>query len=120
MTWKPLAAEPSNLELLLVDAVRAHILPTSVIGTVHLDGDRILVVERPGAPPLRAALTIVEDRHVQHGQRLARRVVLDGRAVHASESLLFGAVAVVDRASGAFLAIDVEIRSRAALQSAQS
>ena len=112
MDWTPAKREPSGFDLSLIDAIRAAALPAAAIGTVRIDPDGVLVYDRTGSQQLRAVLQIIDETHIQHGERAARRIRFDGRAVVGGHSLVLTATAILDRATAAFLDVDFEILSR--------
>ena len=111
MTWTPATQEPSVRDLSIVDAIRAAALPAEAIGSVRVDGSGALIVDRPGAPQLRAKFRVIDENSTTFGVRLARKILMEGQAVVESRSLFLSATAILDRVTGAFLNISFEILS---------
>jgi hypothetical protein len=112
MTWQPLARVPDPIQLALLDAARASIMPLDMRAGISRAENDMLAVDLADGRRIHVSFKTIAQTPETFGARNAVRYDMEGRAVIGKEGLGLAAHAVVDLKTRAFLNIACEIRWR--------
>lgn len=108
-TWRPPIEEPGALETAVLAAARQAVLPLSGTGLPKADPDGVIRLTLPDGRAVQLILTV---QPTGGGDRHGRAVVryhLAGQGVVQERSFLLAGEATLDRATRAFLELDVRL-----------
>ena len=112
MSWRPLSRVPDMIELALLDAVRASVMPRDTHAGISLAENDMLAIDLADGRRIHASFRTLAQAPVTFGARNALRYDMDGRAIIGRDGLGLAAHAVVDIKTRAFLDVACEIRWR--------
>jgi hypothetical protein len=112
MSWQPLTRIPDLVQIALLDAARASIMPLDMRAGISLGEGNMLAVDLTDGRRIHVGFRTVAKSAETFGARAALRYDMEGRAIVGQEGLGLAAHAVVDVKTKAFLDIACEIRWR--------